>query len=109
LFLTLANIGFPLTCNFIGEFTTLISTLFTNTFIGILASSGMILSAAYALFLFNRISFGTLSPYISQTSDLTRRELYILLPLIVLTLILGIVPSFFFDPLHLPVLIILTL
>lgn len=108
LFLTLANIGFPLTCNFIGEFTTLVSTLITNTFIGILASSGMVLSAAYALFLFNRISFGSLSPYISHTSDLSRREFFILLPLIILTLILGITPSFLFDPIHLPVQLLLS-
>lgn len=104
LFLTLANIGFPLTLNFIGEFSTLVSTLFYNSFIGILASSGMVLSAAYALFLFNRITFGTLSPYISYTSDLTRREFFILLPLSLLTLILGIFPNLFFSPIHLPVL-----
>lgn len=103
-FLTLANIGFPLTCNFIGEFTTLVSTLITNTFIGVLASSGLVLSAAYALFLFNRISFGSFSPYLSYPSDLTRREFFILLPLMILTLILGIIPSLFFDPIHLPVL-----
>jgi NADH-ubiquinone oxidoreductase chain 4 len=64
----------------------------------------MVLSAAYALFLFNRITFGTLSPYISYTSDITRRELFILLPLIILTLILGIFPNLLFSPLHLPVL-----
>ena len=108
LFLTLANIGFPLTCNFIGEFSTLVSTLIANTFIGILASSGMVFSAAYALFLFNRISFGSLSPYVSNTSDITRREIYILLPLILLTLILGITPSLLFDPIHLPVQLLLS-
>jgi len=68
----------------------------------------MVLSAAYALFLFNRISFGSLSPYISHTSDLSRREFFILLPLIILTLILGITPSLLFDPIHLPVQLLLS-
>jgi NADH-ubiquinone oxidoreductase chain 4 len=74
---TLANIAVPLSCNFIGEFLSLLATYQVNTFIGILASLGMVLSACYALFLYNRVCFGSLSPYIAnslESRDLVRRE-----------------------------------
>ena len=55
------------------------------------------LSAAYTLFFFNRITFGTFSPYLVGNRDLTRREVGLLLPLVVLPVILGIQPSFITD------------
>jgi len=54
---------------------------------------GIILSACYALFLLNRITFGSMSPYITHNRDLNRREFFILLPLAILTLLFGIYPS----------------
>jgi NADH-ubiquinone oxidoreductase chain 4 len=114
LFFTLANIAVPLSCNFIGEFLSLLATFQSNAFIGILASSGMVLSACYALFLYNRVSFGAMSLYIkdfaadsNSNRDITRREFFVLLPLILLTIFLGIYPNIVLDPLHEPVLNIL--
>jgi len=77
LFFTLANIAVPLSCNFIGEFVSLLATFEINPMIAVLASTGMILSACYSLFLYNRVAFGTMSPYIAAAEnnrDVTRRE-----------------------------------
>jgi NADH-ubiquinone oxidoreductase chain 4 len=80
LFFTLANIAVPLSCNFVGEFLCLLAAYQVNTIIGILASLGIVLSACYALFLFNRVCFGEFSAYLShsahytETRDLNRRE-----------------------------------
>jgi NADH-ubiquinone oxidoreductase chain 4 len=95
LILTLANIATPLSCNFVGEFLSLLATFKYNAFIGILASSSMILSACYALFLYNRVCFGGMSLYLQDTNegDITRREFYILFPLVALTIFLGIYPD----------------
>jgi NADH-ubiquinone oxidoreductase chain 4 len=102
-FFTLANIAVPLSCNFIGEFLCLLATYETNVTIAVLAALGMVLSACYALFLFNRVSFGSMSPYIAAAAnnrDITRREFYVLAPLIVLTLLLGVYPNLILDPIH---------
>lgn len=102
LFFTLANIAVPLSCNFIGEFLCLLAAFEINSFIGILACSGMVLSACYALFFYNRVSFGSMSLYIKNfdNRDINRREFYILTPLVFLTLLLGIFPNFILDSLH---------
>jgi len=110
LYFTLANIGVPLSCNFIGEFMSLLGIYQKNIIIGILGGSGMILSACYALYLYNRVSFGTMSPYIKDSinnRDITRKELYVLLPLILLTLILGVYPEYVLQTLHASVINIL--
>tara|TARA_B100000614_G_scaffold258438_1_gene280579 strand:- start:729 stop:1448 length:720 start_codon:yes stop_codon:yes gene_type:complete len=106
LFFTLANIGAPLTCNFIGEFLCLLATFEVNTFVAVFGCLGMILSACYALFLYNRVAFGTMSKYIENSTenrDINRREFYVLLPLVVLTILLGIGPNFIFDTMHISV------
>jgi len=89
----MANIAVPLSCNFIGEFLSLYSIFTTNIFIGVIGGIGIILSASYALFLLNRITFGSMSPYITENRDLNRREFYILFPLAVLTILFGIYPT----------------
>lgn len=89
----MANIAVPLSCNFIGEFLSLYSIFSTNLFIALIGGVGIILSAAYSLLLLNRISFGSLSPYITENRDLNRREFYILLPLAILTVLFGVYPS----------------
>lgn len=111
LFFTLANIAVPLSCNFIGEILCIIGTFEINRFIAILASTGMIISASYALFLYNRVAFGSMSIYLSgspENRDIDRREFYILLPLILLTLILGILPNLLLESIHAGVLLILS-
>lgn len=102
-FFTLANIAVPLSCNFIGEFVSLLATFEINPLVTVLASSGMILSACYSLFLYNRVSFGSMSPYISSATnnrDVTRREFYLLIPLIIFTILLGVYPNLVFNSIH---------
>ena len=101
---TMANIAVPLSCNFIGEFLSLYSIFTTNIFIGVIGGIGIILSASYALFLLNRITFGSMSPYITENRDLNRREFYILFPLAVLTILFGIYPTWILDKIHYSVL-----
>jgi proton-translocating NADH-quinone oxidoreductase chain M len=110
LFFTLANIAVPLSCNFVGEFLSLLAVFQVNPLIGLLACSGIVLSAAYALFLYNRVCFGEMSMYLKHSQysrDITRREFYILLPLIIFTLFFGIFPQILLDTLHTSVLAIL--
>ena len=93
LIFTLANIGVPLSANFIGEFLSLLASFGINSTAAILASTGMILSACYALFLMGRICFGQFSPYLKQTRDLNEYELGVAVVLIFFTLLLGIFPN----------------
>jgi len=107
LLFTMANIAVPLSCNFIGEFLSLYSIYTTNIFIGIVGGIGIILSACYALLLLNRVAFGSMSPYITQNRDLDRREYYILLPLAILTVLLGVYPTWILEKIHFSVVSIL--
>jgi proton-translocating NADH-quinone oxidoreductase chain M len=110
-YFTLANIAVPLSCNFVGEFLSLLATFEHNPLIAILASSGIILSACYSLFLYNRVAFGTMSPYITNAPnnrDVSRREFFLLLPLVFFTIILGVFPNLIFSPIHASVLNILS-
>lgn len=103
LFFTLANIAVPLSSNFVGELICLVSAFEVNSTVAILGSLGMVLSASYALFLYNRVCFGSMSPYLAgsiDNRDITRREWYVLLPLIILTLLLGVYPQIIFESLH---------
>jgi NADH-ubiquinone oxidoreductase chain 4 len=103
LIFTLANIAVPLSCNFIGEFMSLLAAFETSPFIGIMASLGMVLSACYGLFLYNRVCFGTMSNYLLNTSenkDLNKREFLVLLPLAFLTIYLGVYPNILLDSMH---------
>lgn len=98
--LCLGNCGAPLTLNFLGEFLSLYGVFERLPFTGILASSSIIFSAGYTIFMFNRISFagtivkGFLNKYIS---DLNKRETSILLILVIFTISLGIQPAFIVD------------
>lgn len=104
LLFTMANIAVPLSCNFIGEFLSLYSIYTNNLFIGIVGGIGIILSACYALFLLNRVAFGSMSPYITENRDLSRREYYILLPLAILSVLLGVYPEWIYSKIHYSVL-----
>jgi NADH-quinone oxidoreductase subunit M len=91
---TLANVGLPGTTGFVGEFLTLIGTFRVNNWVATLATLGTILSAAYALWLYRKIVFGTLDkPALFSIRDLGWREITIMTPLIVLTIVLGIYPK----------------
>jgi proton-translocating NADH-quinone oxidoreductase chain M len=101
LFFTMANISLPGTSSFIGEFLVLTGAFQNNTFAAVLGASGMVLGAAYALWLCNRVIYGLAKPYyISSFSDLSRRELFLFSPFVFLVLLIGIFPSPFLDVLH---------
>jgi NADH-quinone oxidoreductase subunit M len=91
---TMANIGLPGTSGFIGEFLTLIGVFQTNTWVALLATTGVILSASYALYLYRRTQFGELEkPALLTLTDLTFREQLCLVPLLLLTLYYGVHPQ----------------
>jgi len=91
---TMANVGLPGTSGFVGEFLTLIGTFKINTAVGTLATLGVILSACYALWLYRKIVFGVLDkPALAGIRDIGAREMIILLPLVVLTILFGVAPK----------------
>ena len=100
--LSLANCGLPLTWNFIGEFMSLYGTFERLPLLGLVASSSIILSAAYTMYMYNRIVFGgNLTQLIRiNVPDLSKREFYILLVLVFFTILFGIYPVLILDGLH---------
>jgi NADH-quinone oxidoreductase subunit M len=93
-FFSMANLGFPGTCNFVGEFLILAGVTSKNISIMILTASGMLFSSLYSIWLFNRLCFGNVKlQYIGKYKDLTGVEVSCLFPLIILTIIFGIAPD----------------
>ncbi|MDA9510822.1 NADH-quinone oxidoreductase chain 13 [Bradyrhizobium sp. CCBAU 11386] len=91
---TMANVGLPGTSGFVGEFMTLLGTFKTSIPTAFFASTGVILSACYALWLYRKVVFGTLvKPSLMTIKDLTFRECLTLFPLIALTLLFGVYPK----------------
>ncbi len=91
---TLANVGLPGTSGFIGEFLTLVGAFQANSWVAFFATTGVILSAAYALYLYRRVIFGVIEkPNLMNIADLSRREIVILAPLVVLVLYYGVHPQ----------------
>ena len=95
--MTCANMGVPLSMNWIGEFLCLSGVLGQSVVAGVLGSLGIVLSACYSIWLFGRLVAGSYGPHLAYTVDLTRRELAVLLPLVLLTLLLGVVPAILMD------------
>ena len=101
MFFSMANIALPGTSSFVGEFLILVGAFQTNTTVCVLSATGMILGGGYSLWLFNRVAFGNIKvQYMKAFSDVDKREFATLLPLIVLTLVMGIYPEIFLDPMH---------
>jgi NADH-quinone oxidoreductase subunit M len=95
---TMANVGLPGTSGFIGEFLTLMGMFQYNTWIAAVAATGVILSAAYALWLYRRVVFGDLiKESLKSITDMTLRERAIFAPLVVMTILLGVYPSLVTD------------
>ena len=91
---TLANTGLPGTSGFIGEFLTLIGIFKINSWVAFLATTGVVLSAAYALYLYRRIMFGVLDkPGLASIRDLSWREAALFAPLAALTIFYGLYPA----------------
>jgi len=101
MFFSMANIALPGTSSFVGEFLILAGAFQTNTTVCVLSATGMILGGGYSLWLFNRVAFGNIKvQYMNMFSDVDKREFATLLPLIILTLVMGIYPEIFLDPMH---------
>lgn len=100
--LCLGNCGVPLTLNFVGEFMSLYGVFERLPVLGVIASSSIVFSAAYTIFMFNRIAFGgSFSKYFEKNIiDVNRREFFMLLTLVVFTVVLGIYPAPILDGLH---------
>ena len=91
---TMANVGLPGTSGFVGEFLTLIGTFNANSWVAFFATTGVILSAAYALYMYRRVIFGVLEkPQLKDIMDLSTREIAILAPLVLLTIYYGVHPG----------------
>jgi NADH-quinone oxidoreductase subunit M len=94
LLFTMGNVGLPGTSGFVGEILTMTGTYGASTWTAILAATGVILSAVYALTLYRRVIFGELTnPALGAITDLDRREMLIFAPLVVSTLVLGVQPG----------------
>jgi NADH-quinone oxidoreductase subunit M len=91
---SLANVGLPGTSGFVGEFLTLIGTFRVNNWVASLAALGSILSAAYMLWLYRKVIFGKLEkPSLQWIRDLGWREIVVLAPLVILTILIGVYPK----------------
>jgi NADH-ubiquinone oxidoreductase chain 4 len=97
---TLCNTGIPLSLNFLGEQLSLIGIWQQNPIIAALGASGILFSACYSLFLYNRLSYGSYSPHLPVLKDINRREFYLLISLLLPTIIFGILPNVLLNPLH---------
>lgn len=93
LILILANIGFPLTFNFIAEFFTIISAYNYSWIVGVLSSLGLILATVYALYFYNRIFFGFLGNYLTSPRQITLFEFHPLFILLIFIILFGIKPD----------------
>ena len=99
LFFTLASIGLPGLSGFVGEFLVLLGAFKVNTWVAFFAATGLILGAAYALWLYRKIVFGELTKdKLKAMLDMSPREIIVFLPLVLLTLWMGIYPNSFLDP-----------
>ena len=95
---TMANVGLPGTSGFVGEFLTLMAVFQVNTWVALVATSGVIFSAAYALWLYRRVVMGDLiKESLKSITDMTAREKAIFAPLVVMTILLGIYPALALD------------
>ena len=98
LFFTMANVGLPGTSGFVGEFLVLMGIFQVNTWVAMFATTGVILSAAYALWLYRRVVMGDLIKESLRTiTDMTTRERFIFAPLVFMTLLLGVYPALVLD------------
>ncbi len=91
---TMANVGLPGTSGFVGEFLTLLGAFGANSWVALFATSGVILSACYALYLYRRVIFGVLDkPSLAGITDLSAREMVLLVPLVLLVIYYGVHPG----------------
>ncbi|WP_281856222.1 NADH-quinone oxidoreductase subunit M [Litoreibacter halocynthiae] len=98
MFFTMANVGLPGTSGFVGEFLTLVGVFQVNTWVAMFATTGVILSAAYGLWLYRRVVMGDLiKESLKSITDMTTRERAIFAPLVFMTILLGVYPALVLD------------
>ena len=97
---TVSNTGLPLTLNFLGEQLSLIGIWERSPIIAALGATGIVFSAIYSIYLYNRISYGIYSPHLKPIKDISRREFILLITLLLPTILLGIFPNVILDGLH---------
>lgn len=103
-FFTMASIGLPGTSGFVGEFLTLVGVYRVDKLTALFAATGLVLGAAYMLWMVARVLFGqATSREVRKISDISTREALMFIPIIALTLLLGIYPACVTDILHVPV------
>ena len=94
---TLSSIGLPGTNGFVGEFLILLGAFRSKTAYGVLAATGVILGAAYMLWMFQRVMFGEIkNPENMELKDLNKREIATMVPMVILIFVMGIYPKLFF-------------
>ena len=104
LFFTMSNIGLPGTGSFVGEFLILAGSFKTNSTATFISATSMIIGGCYSLWLFNRISYGNINiQYLKNYIDLNQREMFIFLPLILGTIVIGLYPEIFLNSMHMSV------
>jgi len=104
LFFTMANIGFPGTSSFVGEFLIFAGSFKVNTTITFLGATGVVIGAGYSLWLFNRIAYGNLkTQYTNKFLDVSPREFVLFFPLMLGTLFVGVYPNIFLTSIHMSV------
>ncbi|MBS0572601.1 MAG: NADH-quinone oxidoreductase subunit M [Proteobacteria bacterium] len=98
MFFTMANVGLPGTSGFVGEFLSLMGIFQVNTWVAFFGTTGVILSAGYALWLYRRVAMGALvKDSLKAISDMSAREKWVMAPLVAMTLLLGLYPSLVTD------------
>jgi NADH-quinone oxidoreductase subunit M len=101
MFMTMASVGLPGTSGFVGEFLVLLGVFQVNTWVALFAASGLILGAAYMLYLYRRVVFGRLTrDDLKDILDMSPREVAMFVPLIVVVIWMGVYPSTFLGPVH---------
>ena len=104
LFFTMANIGFPGTSSFVGEFLILTGSFQTNISITLIGATSIVISGCYSLWLFNRIVYGNLkTQYFNAFLDLNKLEFLIFAPLVSAIILMGLLPAVFLNCLHMSV------
>ena len=101
MFMTMASVGLPGTGGFIGEFLVLLGVFQVNSWVALFAATGLVLGAAYALYLYRRVVFGRLTrDDLKDILDMSPREVAMFAPLIVIVIWMGVYPITFLEPMH---------
>lgn len=94
------NTAVPLSANFVGEFLCLTGAFQRNPIICVFGATGIVLSACYSVYIYNRIAFGHFSQYITYPTDINLREFILVLPVVILPIIYGIIPNIVLQQVH---------